>query len=168
MGMQRQFSALVLAVGIATSANAAAPEMISARDPQAMVALLDTTGFEPKLDKDSGGDPMISLNVGGYKSTIYFYGCDDKHVDCDSLQVQASFDRKQPWDPKAALQVAKKWRYASVWLDDEGDPVISFDIVTGDGIPAKVFLKALNGFGDSLDEVADMVFPDDGSQNTSK
>lgn len=159
---------ILMGCGLATASHAAPPQQVSARDPQAIVDLLDTTGFEPKLEKDSGGDPMISLKVGGYISTMYFYGCDEKHADCDSVQLQASFNRKDPWPAKAALDVAKKWRYIAVWLDDEGDPVLTHDIVTGDGIPAKVFLKGLNAFGDSLDEVANMVFPDDGSQDTTK
>ena len=156
-------------MGFAHASSAQITDKVSAGDPAGMVALLEVTGYEPKLDKDDHGDPKISIKVSGYRTTLFFYGCDEKlHTGCDAIQLQASFDRKDAWPPKEALQVARKWRYAAVWLDDEGDPVVTFDIITGDGIPAKVFLAGIKGFGDSFEEVADMVFPADGSQNTVK
>ncbi len=142
---------------------------VSANDPQRMAKYLEITGFDPKLDKDGQGDPKITIRVNDYSATIFFYGCDEQtHQGCDSIQLQSSFDRKDPWPPAEAITVAEKWRYGSVWLDKEGDPVVTWDIVTGDGIPSKVFLQAINGFGDTVHEIASMVFPDDGSQNTSE
>ena len=163
---------IVAALSIAMLPQAALGQnldAISANDPQAMTKYLEITGFEPKLEQDKQGDPKITIKVNDYSATIFFYGCDEKtHQGCDSIQLQSSFNRKNPWSATEALKVAQKWRYASVWLDDEGDPVVSWDIVTGDGIPSKVFLKAINGFGDSLHEVANLVFPNDGSQDTSQ
>ena len=147
---------------------AQATDKVTAANPPEMVRLLELTGFEPKLGTDNTGDPKIDVEIDDYFATIYFYGCDDKtHTGCDSVQLQASFDRKQAWPASEAIQVAKKWRFGGVYLDDEGDPVVTWDIVTGDGIPSKVFLESLRSFGDTLGEVASMVFPEDGSQDTT-
>ena len=114
------------------------------------------------------GDPKIDIEVAGYFATIYFYGCDETtHQSCDSLQLQASFDRKEPWPPAEAIEVARKWRFGAVYLNDEGDPVVTWDMVTGDGIPSKVVLQGLRNFGDTLGQVASMVFSEDGSQDTT-
>lgn len=153
---------------VATPLSAQPTQIVSAQNPQGLVDLLELTGYEPVLGKDKIGDPKIDIKITDFFATIYFYGCDDKtHDGCDSVQFQASFDRKDPWPAKDALDVARKWRFGAVYLDDEGDPVVSFDIVTGEGIASKVFLEGLRSYGDTLDEIADMVFPDDGSQDTT-
>lgn len=164
----RAIMAAVLALAAAPQAALGQSlDRVSAEDPEGMVRYLEITGFEPKLEKDDLGDPKIRIRVNDYSATIYFYGCDETtHRGCDSVQLQSAFDRKDPWPPAEAIKVAERWRYGAVWLDKEGDPVVSWDIITGDGIPSKVFLKALNAFGDTLHEVAGMVFPADGSQNT--
>jgi hypothetical protein len=142
-------------------------QTISANNPQAMTELLELTGFNPKLGKDETGDPRIDLDVDGYYPTIFFYGCDQKtHTGCDSVQFHASFDRKDPWPASEAVKVASRWRFGGVYLSESGDPRLTFDVVTGDGIPSKVFLQSLRGYMDTLDEVANLVFPDDGSQDT--
>ena len=157
----------LIAAGMPAAVAAQSLDQVSASDPQALAKYLEITGHEPKLEKDQQGDPKITIKVNDYTVTMFFYGCDEKtHQGCDSLQLQSSFDRRNPWPAADAIKVAEKWRYGSVWLDKEGDPVVSWDVVTGDGIPSKVFLEAVNNFGDTVHEVAKMVFPDDGSQDT--
>lgn len=133
--------------------------MVSAADPQGIVDLLELTGREPQLGKDNVGDPKIDLDLAGYNATLLFYGCDaDTHDKCDSLQLQAGFDRKKPWTAQEAIKVAERYRFASVQLDKEGDPWLQWDIVTGDGIPAKVFLASVEMFTDTVEDAANMVF----------
>ena len=166
--MNRLLGPLVLALALPGPLAAQVSDTVTARDPKGLSELLELTGFKPELGKDNVGDPKIDIEIGSYYTTIYFYGCDEKtHEGCDSLQFQASFDRKDPWPAAQAVEVARKWRFGGVYLDDEGDPVVTWDVVTGDGIPSKVFLQGVRSYGDTLGEVADMVFPEDGSQNTS-
>lgn len=133
--------------------------MVSAANPQGIVDLLELTGREPKLGKDELGDPKIELDLSGYSATIYFYGCDEEtHQQCDSLQFQAGFNRKQPWTAQEAIKIAEKYRFAAVFLDDEGDPWLRWDVMTGDGIPAKVFLSGVELFTETVNDAAEMVF----------
>ncbi len=150
------------ALALAWPAGAAAQAetlVASAGDPTGLVNLLDLAGYQPKLSKDDLGDPKIEIDLSGYSATLFFYVCDETvHTGCTSLQIQAGFDRKQPWTDKEALSLAKKYRFASVWLDDSGDPWLQWDIVTGEGIPAKVFLQSINMFRDTVDDAGDILF----------
>lgn len=137
----------------------AQPTVASAGNPTGLVNLLDLAGYEPKLGTDDYGDPKIEFDLSGYNATLFFYGCDETgHTGCSSLQLRAGFDRKQPWTAKDAIDLAKKYRFASVWLDDDGDPWLQWDIITGDGIPAKVFLESISLFSDTVDDAGDIVF----------
>lgn len=157
------FGAAVLAATPATSATAQTSGTASAGDPAGLVKLLEQAGYSPELGKDSYGDPQIEIEVAEYTTMVLFYGCDEKtHTGCDSIQLRAGFDRDKPWTAAEALAVAKKYRFASVWLDDTGDPWVQWDILTGStGIPAAVFLNAVEVFGDTLEDTAEVVFADD-------
>lgn len=166
MTEKRGLIAVVGALALAWPTLAAAqaqPPVVSAVDPAGLVNLLDLAGYQPKLGKDDLGDPKIEIDLSGYSATLFFYGCDETaHTGCTSLQIQVGFDRKKPWTDKEALALAKKYRFASVWLDDSGDPWLQWDIVTGDGIPAKVFLQSINMFRDTVDDAGDIVFAGEG------
>ena len=75
--------------------------------------------------------------------------------------MQTGFDRKEPWSAEAALQISEKYRFVSVWLDDEGDPYVRWDIVTGGGIPTKVFLQALREYTLALQNASNLVFAEE-------
>lgn len=155
--------ALALSTPAAASAQTQQPSVATAADPSGLVNLLDLAGYQPKLGKDDLGDPKIELDLSGYDATIFFYGCGEKlHTGCTSLQIQTGFDRRKPWPDAEALKLAKKYRFASVWLDDEGDPWLQWGIVTGDGIPAKVLLQSINMFRDTVDDAGDIVFDGEG------
>ena len=139
--------------------------MVSAKDPQGILRALEAAGYEAALETDGQGDPMITTELSGWPSRIYFYGCDETtHAGCDSVQFSAGFDRKQPWSATDALALSTRYRFASVWLDDEGDPYIMWDVITGDGIPAKVFLSSVLYFTDAIDNVSSVVFADQPAQ----
>lgn len=163
--MRLKLMGMVLALGLfmATSAQAQqVPATVTARSPEGIASVMRFAGYPVKLGKDNAGDPMIETEFGGYRGAIYFYGCDKKtHDGCDSLQFSASFDSDKPMTSTAANALAKKWRFASIHLDDEGDPWAQFDVVTLDGIPAPVFLRSMESFSWTLDEIASAVFGDD-------
>ena len=49
---------------------------------------------------------------------------------------------------------------ASIQLDNEGDPLVQWDIITDDGIPSGVFLHAFRRFGEVADTLAETIFED--------
>ena len=154
---------LTVAVSMLSAAPLAAQEAtVTASDPQGIVSALEAAGYEAKLDTDGVGDPMILTELSGMSTQIYFYGCDEvTHDGCDSLQYSAGFDRKQPWTAAGALELSTKYRFTSVRLDDEGDPYIIWDVVTGDGIPTKVFLSGVLSFSGAIENASDVVFAEE-------
>lgn len=153
--------AFAMVAAFASPVYAQTPAMVSAGNPAGIVRLLDQQGMSPKLDKDSYGDPTIEFELSGYKTSLLFYGCDeDTHSGCTSIQLRAGFDRDKPWTAAEAIEVSKKYRFVSIWLDNSGDPWVQWDILTGSGIPATVFTDALTKFGSTLEDTAELVFAD--------
>lgn len=149
------------ALALCAPALGQSPAMVSAKNPAGLVTVLETAGYEPTLGTDDQGDPQIDLNLGGYNAVMYFYGCDEKtHRGCDSVQLRVGFDRKAAWTGAAALKLAQTYRFMAVFLDEEGDPWVNWDIVTGDGIPAAVFLLGVGKFADVLDTAGEEIFAD--------
>jgi len=153
------FTGLLL-VGLASPAMAQTPpSMVGAHDPASIVAALKMGGYKAELDTDGSGDPMISTEFAQMPSYIHFYGCNAEHVECTSLMFATGFDRETEWDAASAIEVSKNLRFAAIWLDDEGDPFISWDVVTGrEGVPVGTFSTAVRMYVDTVDSVADIAF----------
>lgn len=153
---------ILAAVLTATTANAQVGETVTAADPQGMVDALELAGYDAELGVDKEGDPKISIELGGREGRIYFYGCDEQtHDACDAIQFNIGFDRAKPWTASEAILLSTRFRFVAVSLDDEGDPFISWDVITGDGIPTKVFLRTVLSFTDVADDVASVVFAEE-------
>lgn len=160
--MKKMFAAAMLGLLAGGAQAATPPDNVSAADPGTLVNVMEFAGYEASIAVDDVGDPMIITELGGWQTNIYFYGCDgNTHQDCDSLQLQTGFDRKDPWSAKAAMQISENYRFVSVWLDGEGDPWVRWDIITGDGIPTKVFLQALREYTLALQNASNMVFAEE-------
>ncbi len=145
-----------------TSANAEGDSIVTAADPQGMVDVLEGAGYDPVLGTDKTGDPRITMLFGGREGVLFFYGCDENTNDkCDAVQFNIGFDRKQPWKADDALKLSEKFRFVAPTLDNEGDPFISWDVITGNGIPAKVFLRSVLAFNNIVRDVETVVFADE-------
>lgn len=141
------------------------PEMVTAKNPAELTMVMMNAGYDVELTVDGIGDPLIATEIVGMPLRVYFYGCDEETNDnCDTLQLSTGFDRQEPWTRGEALTISEQLRFASVRLDDEGDPFISWDIVTGDGIPATVFLQSLEHFGRTVDLTAQIVFAEENAK----
>ena len=140
----------------------AADDVVTAYNPGGMAKVMRDAGYKADLDVDDYGDPVIKTSFGAYGGTIYFYGCDETNHDrCDSVQFRAGLDRRTAMPLSLLNQVVKKYRYSAVWLDDEGDPWVNFDVFTNAGISKDVFLTALKAYTENLENVADQVFAEE-------
>ncbi|QYJ06294.1 YbjN domain-containing protein [Qipengyuania flava] len=154
-------------IGLALAAIAAPSlaqdqAMVSAEDPEGLVAALDMAGYDPELGTDAAGDPKITLDIGGRSAGLFFYGCDETTNDgCDSVQFSIGFDRAKPWTADEAIQLSTRFRYAAVSLDDEGDPFLTWDVVTGEGIPTKVFLRSVLAFTSVVEDAENIIFAEE-------
>ena len=137
-------------------------ETVSAKNPPELAIVMLNAGYDVELTEDGIGDPLIITEVVGMPLWVYFYGCDaEAHDNCSSLQLSTGFDRDKPWTRGEALAISESLRFAAVRLDAEGNPFVSWDIVTGDGIPREVFLQSLTHFSRTVELAADMVFAEE-------
>ena len=163
--MRNLAAAMVLAAGLAGQASAqTGTPMVGAHDPESVVAALKNAGYKAELGTDNNGDPKITSEFASMVSYIYFYGCHEAK-DCTSLMFTTGFDSETPWKPEDALAINENIRFASTWLDKDGDPWISWDVVTGlDGIPAGAFTYGVRKYEISVDEVADRAFAEEATE----
>lgn len=151
---------LLLAAALLTP-TAASAATVSAADPESVVKALKAGGNAAELVTDDFGDPQINAEIGGWKAIVLFYDCDPAgHDKCRSLQFRASFDAPLGMTPEAALAFMRSNRYAAVVLDQNKDPRLQWDLVTGDGLGDKVFADAVGGFASALAAMGKVVFPD--------
>lgn len=91
------------------------------------VAWLQKGGYKAELTKDDGGDPLINSAAGGQNFKIYFYDCDEAKR-CKALQFSVGFDMKEGLTLEKANEWNRKNRYLKVYLDDDLDPYVQYDI----------------------------------------
>jgi len=124
--MKTAMIALMVSLAMAGAANAA--DLIN-RDGMTgpeVAAWLQKAGYKAALSKDSSGDPMIDSAANGTNFKVYFYDC--KAERCKAIQFSAGFNLKEPLKLEKANEWNTKNRYLKVYLDDEGDPYVQYDV----------------------------------------
>ena len=121
---------IALAAAAALSATAAHAETLhkDGMTGAEVAAWLQKAGYKAELTKDEGGDPLISSAAEGTTFKIYFYDCDEAKLRCKALQFSAGFDLKTPLALEKANEWNRKNRYLKVYLDDDGDPYVQYDV----------------------------------------
>ena len=114
----RSFSSVLIAglllTGALSVARAEEAEIIQAPDPAAILEIAKGYG-SAKLDKDDGGDPMVSGRLQGMKYVIYFYGCEN-HEKCKSLQFSSGYT--DAFTAEQANDWNKKYRWIKAYSGD--------------------------------------------------
>jgi len=152
-------TAAALAAIPAGAAAQSAPDIVTASDPDGVVSAMAYAGYEATLGTDAYGDPKIDGSFGGWSGSVWFYGCDELTNDgCTSLQLVVGFDRKDPMPLEMLNDISSSQRFVSIYLDEEGDPWLKWDIVTEEGIPAGVLNSSLQQYSQQVAAIADLVF----------
>lgn len=125
-------AACLLAFGWLPAAPAAA-QLVDASDPEAIEAILKGFG-SARIGQSSSGNPKISGRTDGKAYELFFYGCSE-NKNCKSVQFWAY------WDKEASLDALNNWnkqiRYGKVYLDDEQDIVLEFDVNLVNGVDVR-------------------------------
>jgi len=152
-------TAAALAAIPAGAAAQSAPDIVTASDPDGVVSAMAYAGYEATLGTDAYGDPKIDGSFGGWSGSVWFYGCDELTNDgCTSLQLVVGFDRKDPMPLEMLNDISSSQRFVAIYLDEEGDPWLKWDIVTEEGIPAGVLNSSLQQYSQQVAAIADLVF----------
>jgi hypothetical protein len=163
----RQAIAISIAAALAAAMSAPAlaqdGTMISASRPEELVKALQDAGYGAVFhDADGSSGPWIDLEFTGGSSSMQFYNCDPGiYTRCQSLLLRTKFDREKPMSLKTANEIMAEERFVAIHVNKDGDTVVDWDIVTGDGIPRAVFFRALQHYSEQVDNIADRVFAGD-------
>ncbi len=148
-------AALVTAAVPSYSASA----QVSAADPDSIVKILQKEGYRASLSTDKEGDPKIETAMSGWNVGIIFYGC-TANKDCQSIQFNTGFDRTTPMSIEKLNRWLDEHRFGKVFFDDEGDPILVWDVILGEGVPDSVFIKSIHAFEDIAGTFGQFVFDD--------
>lgn len=125
----------------ATLSHPAAAQVLG--DPAVIKALMIDYGLTVEQDVDAAGDPRLTSRIEGLYFSVYFYDCADRL--CQSIQFSSAFDTDTPLDPGALNRWNSDYRFAKVYLDDEGDARVEMDVnLDGDGVGRKNFDDTLD------------------------
>ncbi len=153
----------ILAAGLAafaTSSDAAAQNIVA--DPAAIAKVMRDAGYRAEVDKASDGAPFIQSSSGGYPFRLFFFGCDDDHSNCDTVQLFAGFNTEQPPSLEDMNAYSRDNRWGRVYIDDESDPVIEMDIDLEDGgMSAELFKDNLEYWATIMGKFASFAFAQD-------
>lgn len=128
----------IAAFALTVPLTAQAQTIVSAEDPDKLAAVIQSLGFQAKLEKDNVGDPVIRSSSSGVDFSIYFYDC-ESNKRCKSLHFTAGYDVPDGTSLEAMQEWNAEKRFASAYLDEEGDPFLQMDINTDGGITQENF-----------------------------
>ncbi|WOE76550.1 YbjN domain-containing protein [Alterisphingorhabdus coralli] len=155
--MKTAIKAALLASGLALATSAQA-QMVTAANPQSIASAMQEAGYKAELTTDDVGDPLIKSRMDGWNVSVLFYDCTN-NANCKSLQFFTIFDRPQPMPAEMAIAWSTRNRFGAVGLDNEGDPSLTWDVLTGEaGIPQSVFIDALNSYDTTIARFSNYVF----------
>ena len=152
----------VMAVGALLAASPPAlAAIVSAQSPDSLAEALRGAGYAVVAATDDTGDPVLELDMQGYKARLLFFDCDEaRHDSCGSVQFFAAFDAEGAgMSPADAIAFVRRHRYAAVTLNASGDPMLRWDIETGAGIPGEVFTASAARFLGTMRAMGEMLFP---------
>lgn len=153
----KKLFALALAFG-ATAASAkdaddCLPGLICASAPATIVKGVQDAGYKAKLDKDDGGDPMVSSSASGYDYDIYFYDC-EAHVQCGSIQFAINFAAEGFETPALVNEWNAANRMGKAYIDGKKRFVLRHDMSTIGGVNSKNFADTVDWWASTLGEMA--------------
>lgn len=150
----------VLAMGaaLALAATPAQAELVNAKNPATIKAIVESQGWPATIVIKPGEDPYIESNRNGLKFLVLFMNCTD-NKNCKTLQYYMGFN-----DAKGvAMDRLNEWnktkRFGRAYRDDEGDPVLEMDVdVDFAGIPRENIGETFNTWASLMDSYREFIF----------
>lgn len=156
-------ASVVVAGILLATAPCAQAETVSAMTPASVVSALQAQGHDAKLGQDSSGDPLVMADIGGWRTQVVFYDCNEvTHAACQSLQFSSSFHPERPFDAEKAVEFVNANRFGAVSVAPDKSVTVSWDVITGSGLDASVFAMVVKSYRLALDSIGSEVFPGGG------
>ncbi|MER8430324.1 YbjN domain-containing protein [Mesorhizobium caraganae] len=151
----RSFSLLLstglILTGAVSVAFAEDVEIIMAPDPGVILEIAKGYG-SAKMDKDDGGDPMISGRLQGMKYVVYFYGCEN-HEKCKSLQFSSGYT--DPFTADQANEWNKKYRWVKAFSGDGSN--FKMDVMFRGGVTRSYLEEQFSNWDSMTSDIKEFV-----------
>lgn len=143
-----------LAFLAAAAAAPAAAQDVVATDPSSILSVLSANGLQGTITVDSHGFPEIETRASRSDWSVYFYDCNAKNRECQSVQFSTAWEL-QPGQVPSLREINdfnEERRFVTAWLDDEGYPVLEMDVLMRGGLNRELFEEALDSWIFALGE----------------
>ena len=151
-------TALAMGAALTLTAAPASAQLVSASDPQAIKAIVESHGWPATLVQNAGEDPYIESNRNGLKFLVLFMNCSEGK-NCRTLQYYMGFSDAKDTPLEKLNQWNREKRFARAYRDEAGDPVLEMDIdVDFAGIPRENVSETFNTWASLMDAYHDFIF----------
>ncbi len=142
---------MVLALTLAAKSASTAQDSPNANDgisARLIAGELQALGYPATIDKDGGGDPLVTTTVDGFRWSIVFYDCGTGALEqrnCDSIQFYTGYSVPNGFPVATTNKWDTEKRYARAYTYVQRDKTtnarIEIDVlIAGTGAdPAKTF-----------------------------
>lgn len=159
MPMKKLITSLVIlmasSLSLAGSKTAPVTQIVDGSDPLTLVNIIQDLGYRASLEEDAEGDPMIRSSVGGTEFALVFYGCSERHDDCQILLFKAGYELND----KVGMEVINQWNatrlFGRAYLDGVSDPWIELVLNLQGGVTRTQFEKTFEWWEASVGEFED-------------
>jgi len=105
-------------------------QQIVATDAESVMEFFRGEGFEPTVEIDNVGDPLVTVDYYGSEFSVYYYGCEDGN-NCDAIQFFSGYRT----EGSVRLAMINEWntdnRFARAYISDSGSARIEHDVYLG-------------------------------------
>jgi hypothetical protein len=149
---------LAFLVPLATAhAQPARQEVILGVSPDEMAKILQDIGYRAEILKNDEGARRIRTRIGGWNATLNFYSCDDKETNCKSIGLRSFFTTDTKKTPAFANEWNRTKRFTKVYIDNDNDVNIEFDLLFRNGVTTANVRAYLDIFEDQLKEFVEAI-----------
>lgn len=160
--MKNSLFGAALALAATTAAMAASPahaELVNAKNPETIKAIVESQGWPATLITKPDENPYIESSRNGLKFLVLFMNCDDDEKNCKTLQFYMGFSDAKDVSLDKLNSWNKDKRFARAYKDDESDPVLEMDVdLDFAGIPRENVGESFNTWASLMDSFREYIF----------
>ena len=153
--MLRHLTTFALAASALTSPAPA--QIIDATSEEAFVEFLQDNGYRAKLDYLENGRPVIDSADSGSNFSIYFLGCSGEKQECRTIQFHTGYDLPNGMSMERVNDWNRTARFAKVYIDDQGDPDLEWDVNLEFGVTTENLFYTLVAWTDVMQQFEDFI-----------
>jgi Putative bacterial sensory transduction regulator len=118
---------------------------ITASKPRLIARTMSDEGYKAKLETlESDNSPVIRSKSSGTNWSLYFYGCDKDGEGCTTIQFHVSYNMTDGMSAESVNSWNRNKRFGKVYLDDEQDPAMEWDVNLDFGVTPKNLLDSVD------------------------